>query len=317
MARVREIEDASGRPAVELTSGSLRAVLVPELGGRILHLSSEDEELLWVDPDIAETPPDLADPALDDEAGLRAFKRRLGFGLWGGDKTWIAPQGAWWEAIPPVDLDVGPYTAEIEGDGVRMTSPVCRETGLEISRRVRLEDASTLRLEETITNRGGETTTRGIWDVTQFRRPMDVYIPAPVERVRAYPEEGESVALRDELLEEAGDLTRVPCRAPAHFKMGALAEAPAVVARKRVGTRTLTHLRTFRASGGAFPDDVTYAHGSSVEVYNSPRHAYLEVEVHSPLATLEPGRSATLESSWRFTWTEGDEDAPPHIPDVE
>ena len=44
-------------------------------------------------------------------ADLSALRRRVGFVHWGGDKTWLAPQERWIDAIAFLDLDAGEWTA--------------------------------------------------------------------------------------------------------------------------------------------------------------------------------------------------------------
>src|SRR5262249_59132483 len=79
---------------------------------------------------------------------LSAKKREMGFPLWGGDKTWLAPQARWTEGVPFLDLDSGAYELAIEQAGpdvarARMTSRVCRETGVQITRTVTMKAGET------------------------------------------------------------------------------------------------------------------------------------------------------------------------------
>ncbi|MGA8163440.1 MAG: hypothetical protein WB791_00255 [Waddliaceae bacterium] len=87
--------------------------------------------------------------SFDHVTDLRAEKRRLSFRLWGGDKTWVSPQSAWREAIPPLELDAGAHDAKSEGASIVMQSPRCRETGLRIIRRVTLLDEGKVLLDQT------------------------------------------------------------------------------------------------------------------------------------------------------------------------
>lgn len=69
-----------------------------------------------------------------------------GFPLWGGDKTWVAPQARWIDRVPFPDLDSGDCELELWPDGhhamARMTSPVCRETGMQVTRTLRIADGT-------------------------------------------------------------------------------------------------------------------------------------------------------------------------------
>jgi hypothetical protein len=279
---------ASGWPAVRLTARDTSVALAPDIGGRIVSLTHRDEELLFVQPEHRGEAFDLA--AVED---LRAFKRELGFRLWGGDKTWVSPQSEWWEQIPPVDLDAGRYDLQVEDSTVVMTSPFCRETGLRLVRRVELRDDGEVVLDQTMRNEGETEERRGIWDVTQCLRPFDVYLPA--DQVRPYPEEGDSVALLPRLVSRDDGWSRIRCTEPVHFKFGALPAEGKIVAQRALAGESLVFARSFETDASA-----EHAHGASVEVYNSPDYDYLEIEVHAALRPLPSGASATQRQRWRI-----------------
>src|SRR6266508_4383066 len=125
-----------GWPSWHIKRDPLELVLVPEIGGRIMGLLWRGHDLFFTQPEREGQIPDLA-PAGD----VREAKRTLGFPLWGGDKTWLAPQGRWTDGAPFLDLDSGSWALRVnrfEADlgVVEMTSPVCRETGVQITRTV-------------------------------------------------------------------------------------------------------------------------------------------------------------------------------------
>ncbi|HPQ70766.1 MAG TPA: hypothetical protein PKW95_16700 [bacterium] len=269
-----------------LRGGELVAAAAPAIGGRIISLQYRGEELLFVQAERTGETFDFS--AVDD---LRAAKRAIGFGLWGGDKTWVAPQRAWVDGIPPLELDAAPYQVEEDGDAIVMTSPLCRETGLRVVRRVEVSAAGVLTLDETIRNDSDRPVRRGLWNVTQVLRPFDVYLPATA--LRPYPEEGDSVCLIDRFVERAGEWCKIVCRAPAHFKYGGFAQRGCVIALREEKETTLAFARTF-----AHPPVADYAHEAEVEVYNSPNHNYLEIELHAPWRELAPGESVGQRQRW-------------------
>jgi hypothetical protein len=288
-----------GRRGWVLSAGDLEVGVAPEIGGRIVSLRHRGEELLFVQEEFAGQTLDL--PPGD----LSGMKREMGRRLWGGDKTWVSPQSDWTFGIPPLRLDGGRYAERVGGNAVEMESPVCDETGLVVGRRVALDADGTIRLDQTLTNRGDRTARRGIWNVTQFLRPWDVFLPVQIEALRPYPEEGDSEAAKTLVAEAAGPWTRVRCDRALHFKFGGMARHGAVVAMRAAGGDTLVHARTFRVDSAA-----AYAHGASVEVYNAPRYDYLEIEVHAPLVPLEPGQSVSHAQTWRFVRLPGRPDPP-------
>ncbi|MCQ0020724.1 hypothetical protein [Actinomadura madurae] len=82
--------DASGPyEVVWLDNGTLRLGIVPALGGRLLSLVHDGEELLWRNPA-------LLDGRLHPVGGHRPERTSGPMANWcnyGGDKTWPAPQG--------------------------------------------------------------------------------------------------------------------------------------------------------------------------------------------------------------------------------
>lgn len=264
-------------------------------GGRIASLKLEGEELLYTPEDVKGNLPDLQ-TNISDNNFLHSLKKELGFQIWGGDKTWLAPQDAWWEQTPPVDLDGREYTLERVENAIRVSSPICRETGITISRQIEIVSDFEIRLDQTITNMGNEVASRGIWDVTQFMRPFDVFIPASRSQIRPYSNEGDSVALFPKRVQEPfPGWTSIQCPPGEKFKFGGPVDQGALLALRNSPRGHLAHARFF-----SIFSDRPYAHDSMVEVYNSPDQDYLEIEVHSPLFTLQPGESASHRQRWIF-----------------
>ena len=234
-----------------------------------------------------------------DGPDVRAAKRRFGFRLWGGDKTWLAPQHRWTDGLPFLDLDSGGYELSIDETdrSATMTSPVCRETGVQISRTVRLtEEAGTWTVVHTMRNASDAAVSWGLWDVAMMARPATVYMP--VGRRSAYPagfrtyeDEGDSAAVRDRVVTHAGDHVAVSCRDPIRFKFGTDADAGTILTVMETDPDSYIG---YRKSVPVFRGQ-TYGHGCVVEVYNSPDHPYFEMEIHGPVVTLLPGEEFALQ----------------------
>jgi hypothetical protein len=281
-------EDICGWNGYRLRTGDISLGVTPQIGGRILSLTYHGEELLFVQE---EHKGEVFDFSHVDDLVLE--KERLGFRFWGGDKTWVAPQSAWWSKIPPLELDAGQYSVHAIDHGLEMISPVCHETGLQIIRRIELNEDQSIVLTETFRNTTRQEIQRGIWNVTQVLRPFDVYLPAKKENIRAYEDEG--------LIEEANkkisaqeDWVKIQCNDQTWFKFGGIVDKGIVIAlRRKSENATLAFVRQFSIDPLA-----TYAHDAIAEVYNSPSHEYLEIEVHAPFIKLEKGQ----ETSHRQTW---------------
>lgn len=279
-----------GWQCYRLRCGRLSVTIAPEVGGRIISLTVADEELFYTQPEHRGEkfrPEDFAEP--------REAKKKMGFRLWGGDKTWVAPQDEWWEEIPPLDLDAGPYNPTLDDDAVVLRSEVCRETGIRIRRSIKMIDQDEIILEQQFENRSEREIRKGIWNVTQFLRPFDVYILGDRSRFRPYEREGDSKALYPRLVHNLGDWTVIPCQEPLHFKFGGRPLQGQIIAVRHKDHTTLAHTRSFHIEQTG-----EYAHDSAVEIYNSADHDYLEIEVHAPLQPIPPRGKVRHQQIWRF-----------------
>ena len=283
----------AGWPAIEEIVDGLSLRVAPAPGGRIISLDWRGTELLFTHPDQRGEILDL-----DSVENLAEFKKELGFRLWGGDKTWISPQSSWLSATPPIDLDGGKYTFEANQSGFHLRSPICRETGVQIDRSIRLEAGGKVSLSEKVTNHGEGIVSHAPWNVTQFLRPFDILIPADKESVRGYETEGDSVRLQKELVQSVTPgWSKIACDHPVHFKFGTIPDRGLLIAYRsgKHSGRGLAHIRKFDIDRS-----LPYAHGSAVEIYNSPGFEYLEVEVHPGSGPLSPGESRVLKQDWYF-----------------
>jgi hypothetical protein len=295
----RKDKALQGKPAVEqsvlhgwrgyvLKAGDIAVGIAPDIGGRIISLRHRGEELLFVQDEHKGEVFDFS-----SAADIPAEKKRLGFRYWGGDKTWIAPQSSWLDGIPPLELDAGPYECRVDANAVVMTSPVCRETGARITRKVELTEFGEIILDQELTNAGREPLHRGIWNVTQCLRPFDVFVQADAADVRAYPDEGDSTGLKKDIVSDESGWAGIACRRALHFKYGCLTRSGRLLAVRENASEALVFLRTFDSDISA-----EYAHGSCVEIYNSAHFDYLEIEVHAPYKPLGPGESVSHRQRW-------------------
>ncbi len=300
---------------ISAPEGDLKASFLPEAGGRMISLSWQEKELFYSSIEGFQ-PFTFSESATEKE--IREFKRNSGFGVWGGDKTWIAPQQLWWEGTPPAATDRGVWEYSISGSQeIHMKSPVCKETLLVAEKTVTIF-SERLRIREKITAVRDWSVPRGVWNVTQFLRPLYVYIPSSLIAVKPYPEEGDSLnLLKEKLLEwplTTGDdldpgedlsFVRIDCTKPAHFKYGGIPRKGFIVSVHPAETGYLCITRKFGIYSRSGKD---YPHGSQWEVYNSPDQNYMELELHSTASELKSGESVTLDHEWFFSIVKNNEE---------
>jgi hypothetical protein len=296
----RSLKEASfmGWPAFALRQGPLRLHVVPAIGGRLMGIEFEGVELCFVNPALCGQMP------ADDPAAWAALCGDWGFPLWGGGKTWLAPESAWPRGAPHRDLDSGAWTVterwcDLQGMGIELRSPVCRDSALQLRRRLSLPNHGTAwRLEHGATNRGDTPITFGLWDVLMLQRPARVSLPRPgalattawASAVHALPGKPPVEALRrDGVLRARGEQIDIACDAAREFKCGFDSRAGEIQAERTVDGGTLRYQRRSR-----YPRQASFAHEHPLEVFNAPRLPYFEIETHSPLATLAPATSCAF-----------------------
>ncbi len=99
-----------------------------------------------------------------------------------GSTFWPSPQAAWgWP--PPLVLDKGPYQIDHDGDEIRVTSPVCPQTGLRLHKHFALR-AGRLSANYTMRNCGDIAVQYAPWEITRVDGGITFYesVLPPVER---------------------------------------------------------------------------------------------------------------------------------------
>ncbi len=280
-----------------LRRGLLELVLVPQVGGRIMGMEWLGRNLSFTDPNLEGQVVDLR--GVQD---VRAKKQEMGFLLWGGGKTWLAPQTRWTDGVPFLDLDSGPFDIHVDHDEsdvlrVRMTSQVCRETGVQITRTVTMQGGTQEWIvTHLMLNASSKEIKWGVWDVTMVLKSGRVYLPTRESSlypkgVRTFAEEGESVQIRNEVVGELEGIAVITCGQPRAYKFGVDAEEGWMLGVLEVPGLGLVG---YRKEVPAFKGQ-PYGHGCIAEVYNSDRYPYFEMEIHGPISRLKPGESFELE----------------------
>lgn len=291
---LKQAEFAGWSYALWVESDRMSLVLVPQVGGRIMGVRWGQQDLFWVNESLADTAVDietLENPAID--------KADWGFLLWGGNKTWLAPQDRWQQALPFVDLDSGAYELEIlqatpQQVKVALISPVCRETAIQITRVVTINPAC-WRITHRLENRGDRPARWGIWSNSMVRRPAQVFLPLGQtsvfeQGVKTFVNEGDAVVARSRVVSHPPNMAVIQCQEPLKFKFGVASDQGTVL--------TVTPLADGQYLGwiSQFPTfaDEPYGHDCTAEVFNAVAHDYLEVEIHSPVRSLDPGAAFTF-----------------------
>ncbi len=273
--------------------GPLTLVLVPQVGGRIMSVLWKGRELSFVNPECQGRVLDIA-----SVADVHQAKRHFGFVLWGGDKTWLAPQDRWTDGDPFLDLDSGAYEMSVDpaSGAVTMLSPVCRETGVRIERTVTMgTNPGTWTVASRLINASDHVIVWAPWDVDMMLRPATVFLPtsphsAFPQGVRTFDNEGVSTSVRDDVMRFVDGVAIVSCRDATKFKYGVDADRGRILAVLEPDGKGLVGYRKSVPTYHPRP----YGHGCVLEIFNSSIYPYIEMEVHGPVVSLQPGESFTL-----------------------
>ncbi len=317
-----------GWKTVELSNRLIEVQVVPQIGGRVIQYKLGDFEYLFVNRQLA---------------GKRAPAGGLGpEGQWlnyGGEKLWPAPQG-WddenqWPGPPDAVLDGSPHRAVIlaqseNSAAVRLTSRKDPHSGIQFSRTIRLFGGSTrVRVEARMTNIDTKPRRWGIWSVLQHdaaRRDGEGHEPrlrvyCPINPKSVFPDGYRVMFGLANNTSWQPDLARRMMRV--HYQ-------------RRVGKIGMDcsagWVATVNGSAGRvfvqrFPyfADKPYPDRSSVEIWlhglgqfivagkidelsDDPVECpyFIETEVLSPLATLQPGESYSFPYDWYTAAVGGD-----------
>jgi len=284
-------ERFKGWPAWVLRQGPLTLCVVPDVGGRLMGMAYGGQELCF-------THPALEGKTFDgDMRQWPALCGEWGFPLWGGGKTWVAPESAWPAGAPHRDLDslawqVRETWCDAQSMGIDVQSPVCGISGLQITRRLTLhahteDGASQWTMDHSLRNTGTAPVRCGIWDVLMLLRPARVRVPLPASTtdppLAALPGKKPLPDLRAQgTLQDSETEAVLHCTQGDDFKCG-FASADGLM---EVDFGPAAPRYTRRS---AIDMTQAYAHGLPLEVFNAPVLNYFEVETHSPLRTLEAG----------------------------
>ena len=292
--KVREI-DCMGFSAYEFANDSIKLTIVPEIGGRIMSFGTLDSNILYQNPECVGLKHESVEGSLSE---LKAERIKRGYVLYGGEKTWIAPQDDW-DGPPYMDLDHGTYDinikAEQQGIVVELLSPICSETKLRIKRIIEIPNrGNKVTIHQRVENHGSAAVRKGVWQVAMLDRPAVVVLDCSgkseyEDGIKLFGE----IPDKDKYIKKDNGKAYVYCEDYNVFKVGT------DVNKGYVDTLLQDKALIFKIEFEAV--EGIYGHGCAVEVFNSVEYPYLEVEVHSPLKNIAPGDSVEHTVYWSIS----------------
>jgi len=265
----------------------LELILVPDIGGRLMDVKYKGISLLFQNPDLLSYLPDLT-----RLAELPSRAKHLSFPLWGGEKTWIAPDVEWPDGAPHSALDSGAYAFESnDSQSASMHSPICPKSYLQINRTIDLRGSGHWTIRHQVVNKGLNPRLTGIWSVMMTRAPAS-YLFRPVSGDIPKTVFGEP-KMAFNCYEGIGQIN---CDERREFKLGIHPAKGITAARIPTSIGTIWIVNT----GCVLKHTDEYAHGHALEFYNSGHYNYGELEWHSPAAYLQPDQSYEFELGYKL-----------------
>ncbi|MFA3921002.1 hypothetical protein AB1E33_29210 [Ruegeria sp. 2012CJ15-1] len=263
---------------LHLQQDDLRLTLLPGIGGRLRDVNFQGRSLLFRNPHLDGL--DVDDTRLTD---LPTRSPQFGFPLWGGEKTWIAPDASWVNGAPFPVLDSDSYQVTSRSSThVDMTSTVCPISHLSVSRRITLTSAKSWDIEHVVANRGLSARLTGIWSVMMLNTPAKIGVE--MENPAFFNVFGSAEGMAT----THGSSVVADCRKQQEFKIGL----------RNPNGRTLVRCGTdgplLMCSVSEPQRDDQFAHHYPFEVFNSGDYAYCEAEWHSPARDLAPNETLSF-----------------------
>jgi Domain of unknown function (DUF4380) len=155
-----------GWQVYRLSNGLINLYIAPEIGGRAIQLELGDQHYFFVNKNLA------GKVLPESENNVKA-----GWANYGGDKVWPAPEG-WrndyeWPSIPYYILDGSRFEAEVVKDtpeevALSVTSPEDQRTGVQFVRTFHIYAGTTrVTVEQVMRNISHREIRWGIWHVLQ------------------------------------------------------------------------------------------------------------------------------------------------------
>ena len=319
--------DYKGWQAQQLSNRWVQLIVLPQNGGRVIQVSLAGHPYLFVNPKTAGKyfPPTAA----------QWFN-------YGGDKIWLLPEGNNDEQHWPGNSDIlddGPFSFRKLSEGqqceIELTGPPDPQTGIQISRTIRLDsDSPRIRFHVSMKNISGHPVEWSMQSVSQydtsglnapgaptpsgFNHDFRTFTPANPSssylnryHVRFGPAENPAVSVRDD-----GLFTVHYVHMAAELWLDSTAGWLAVV---DSNSHYAMVERFHYEEGKTYPGKASvifWTNGPEVHLNKDGNAAlnadpdagpnYLEAEINSPLCRLRPDESCTLETEW-FPTRAGDE----------
>jgi hypothetical protein len=180
----------SGGPAYKIFSKANEkeiSLVATGRAGRIISLKCHGNEVTWSNPKFFKKLPEILQRAKDHG------REHVTWGdvtELGGAKTFPAPQSLYGGMVPFVEPNLGLFSSkEIDG-GVRLTSPICSESGFQVIQEISMAGQSTFEIKSQLVNRSNKEVEAAPWIVFQLLLPAVIKLPHLIGAPQAFNDFG-------------------------------------------------------------------------------------------------------------------------------
>jgi hypothetical protein len=280
-----------GWDAYRLTDGKTEAIVVPAVGRVMSFKRVGEKNWLWSAREKGDKITDWG-----------------GWKNWGGEKTWLSPQGNWdkfsgaaakWP--PPKQWEQMPFRAEVVSGGhLKITGAVATAMGVRIVREFWHEPNGDFMIKQTAEKLRGAVVNAGIWNVTQIDGAgLDaVFVPRAAQSEYSDGFLDMGTAKNATLKTVTPTLLHITPTTNGSFKIGTDAPVAAIAAVRDGWAFVMTSSRP----DGEYPDGAPGKSGTPVQLYarGEEKMNYLEMELLSPLRSYVAGARWTQTVRWHL-----------------
>mgnify|MGYP002395980196 CR=1 FL=1 len=288
-----------------ISNGDVKAGILPDVGGRVVYLSLKGKENILTSDSTLWNESSAARPEIASTTPFKAYN---------GHIVWLGPQAGWWtqqnedtakrnraDVWPPDPyLIYGGYTVLSQSDSsLVMQGPESKYSGVQLTKKISINENGEVYFQVTAKNIREEPVSWDLWLNTRLNGYATCFIPlADTTEMREDAVNNEK-KIKPEFSVSQGYFTLYPSEPPQGKEM-------------RVGKYFIYPDNNYMAAFYndqflffSFPlpeKEEIHPEQAAIEIYNitthKPEDALLEMELHSPYKTLQPGEEISTELTW-------------------
>ncbi len=302
---------------ITLKNSQIEIGIIPHLGGRIVVLRKpgmnnilKSDSAQWNDP--------LARPEISAFSDFKAFN---------GHIVWLSPQSEWWikqdinlerrdsKAIWPPDpyLIYGNYQITERTDtSLTMVGPASPISGVQLTKKVLINSQGVVTFETSAKNIREQPISWGLWFNTRLDGFARCYLPANESDLRKLAVTGDENETPLPYAFTQGYFTFLP---PALSNASSKYVQKAFLIPKENFMVGFSEGQAIKISFEGVPPAQIHPDQAPVEIYNliSASETLLELEVHGPYQTFQPGESIRMAETWQLFKYDGETTPQAHI----